>query len=56
MELNHLTQENVDIKFYLNLVYYLLNAYINMDDVYFEINHRNGLIYILTQMEVKNVI
>jgi len=25
-----------------------------MDDVYFETNHRNGLIYILTQVEVKN--
>jgi len=29
----------------LNLVYYLLNAYINMNVVYFEINHKNGLIW-----------
>ena len=25
-----------------------------MDNVYFESNHRNGLIYISTHMEVKN--
>ena len=28
--------------------------YVNMDDIYFETNHRNGLIYILTYMKVKN--
>jgi len=27
---------------------------LRMDIVYFETNHRNGLIYVLTYMEVKN--
>jgi len=46
MELNKLIEENI-----LNLVYYLLNAYINRWCL-FETN-KNGLIYILTHMEVK---
>jgi len=49
IRLNNLTQHNysICIQFDLNLFYYLLNSYVNMDDVYFEINHRNGLIYVL---------
>jgi len=42
-------RENI-IKFDSNLVYYLLNAYINLD-VYFEIDHKNGLIYVLPTYE-----
>jgi len=50
MKLNNLTQKNV-----LNFtqIYYLLNAYVNMNIVYFQSNHRNGLIYFDTD-EVKN--
>jgi len=33
---------------------HFLNAYVNIDDNYFETNHRNGLIYILRYMEIKN--
>ena len=43
MELNNLTQESVNII----QIYYSLNAYVNIYDIYFEINYRNGLIYIL---------
>jgi len=39
-----------------NLIDYLLNFYVNMADIYFEINHKNGLIYILAHVEVNNVI
>jgi len=52
VELNSLTKKIYIL--YLrdsNLVYYLLNVNINMDDVRFETNHRNGLIYILTYIE-----
>jgi len=51
VDLNNLIQENV-----LNLIrvyYLLLNTYVNMNIVYFETNHRNGLIYILAYMEIK---
>jgi len=40
--------------YYYYLVYYLQSAHVNIDVIYFEINHRNRLIYILTYMEVKN--
>jgi len=49
MKLNNLIQENA---FDSNLL--LLNTYVNMNDVYFEINNKNELIYILTHMEVRN--
>ena len=28
--------------------------YVNMNDIYFKTNHRNGLSYILSYIEVKN--
>jgi len=40
--------------FISNLMSHLLNANVNMDIVYFEINHRNKWIYILICIEVKN--
>jgi len=54
MELNNLTQERLLNLIDWFLVYYILNAYINVDIACFETKHRNGLIYILTYMEVKN--
>jgi len=53
MKLNNLNLKKW-IKFNSNLVYYLLNTYVNIDDVYFETNYRKELIYILTYVGVKN--
>ena len=53
MELNNFIQENV-LNLIQMIVYYLLSAYnIPTDIIYFEINHRNGLIYILHTWKIK---
>ena len=53
IELNNLTQESIS-NFDSSLVDYLLSTYVNIDVIDIEINHRNGLIYILTHIKVKN--
>ena len=40
------------IKYDLKIVYYLLSIYVNIN-IYFETDE-NGLIYVLTYIEVKN--
>jgi len=56
MELNNLTKENILklIKKEVNLLLTTINAYINIDIIYFEIKHRNRLIYISIHIEIKN--
>jgi len=54
MKLNNLTQENILIywlKFYL---LFTKSAYVNTNVVYIKTNYRNGLIFFLTYMKVKN--
>jgi len=54
MELNNFIQENVLNLIQINLLFIILSAYnIPTDIIYFEINHRNGSIYILHTWKIK---